>query len=198
MPISPRILASVIVLTPTIALACPTSSDLAGGIMVVFDEGSEELYTGIRAGLVRMQSSYDGDVSATMDLASGTYVLSYMDVFDGQPDTSSRITTAYPGGLSSLPAPTPGQRWSQPTIVTDSNGPYPETVEVAWADQGQVGVGDCSYTAIEGIIAYKGEGVEPYFEGITFLPELGIGYVNWYQDEAGREDYVVYSISAVN
>ena len=182
-------------LLPMPALACPTGADLANGITIRHDDGASETYRAVRDDLVRMEQSFDGELTAIMDLAHGTYVLTYMDVYDGRPDAGSRITTAYPGGMATLSAPEAGARWSLDTIVMDSAGPYAETVTVAWSTPRDATIGSCTYSAIDGIIAYDGED-ETYVEGITYLIDVGVGYVNFYEDSAGRTDYVAIAIEA--
>lgn len=181
-------------LAPAAALACPTAADLPSGVMIDFDDNTTEHYLGLRDDLVRLERRYDGVTEAVMDLAHGVYVLTYMEIYDGAPDTSTRITTAYPGGLSSLTPPQAGERWEAATVVTNSDGPYTEQVTVAWSEPTEVQIGDCTYAALEGIIAYVSD--EPLFEGITFLTDLGVGYVSWFEDGQGRESYTALGIAA--
>ncbi len=182
-------------LPATAALACPTGADLATGFTVEFDDGASEFYLGIRDDLVRMEQSYEGEVSAVMDLGLGVFVLSYMDVYDGRPDTSTRITTSYPDGIASLKVPEAGARWSVETVgLNTMDGPFAETVIVAWGNEASLQIGACSYTAIDGIIAYQSD--YTYSEGITYLPDLGVGFVSWYEDNEGRFDYGAVNIRA--
>lgn len=178
------------------ALACPTGADLATGISIRFDDGALETYTALRDDLVRIEQGYDGEASAVMDLALGVYLLSYMDVVNGSPDTGSRYTISYPGGIGGLQVPAPGQRWTAETVLMDSTGPYTETMTVAWSQPFEQIIGACSYEAIEALIAYQGD--DFYTEGLVFLPDLGVAYVSAYEDTSGRSEYAAVEVFAAN
>ncbi len=186
--------ALIALLAPAAALACPVAADLALGVRIDFDDDTTEYYVALRDDLVRLERRYDGEPEAMMDLAHGVYVLTSMEIYDGTPDIGTRITTAYPGGLTELTPPVAGQRWAADTVVTGSDGPYAEQVTVAWGEPIEVRIGACTYAAIEGIIAYVGD--EQVFEGITYLPDLGLGYVSWFEDAQGRESYTALGIAA--
>ncbi len=186
---------SFVALPAAAVQACPTSTDLSTGFTVEFDDGASEYYLALRDDLVRMEQSFDGDITAVMDLGLGVFVLSYMDVYDGRPDPSTRITTSYPEGIASLRVPETGARWSEVTVGLNMlDGPFEETVIVAWGSAGQLQIGGCDYTAIPGIVAYQSENT--YSEGITYLPELGVGFVSWYEDGEGRYEYGAMNIRA--
>lgn len=184
---------ALIALSAGPALACPTGADMETGVTITFDDGGFETYRQLRDNLVRMERGYDGAQDSVMDLGLGTFVLSYMDAFDGMPDPSSRTTTAYPGGLASLKVPMAGDRW-QATTTVFAGEPYAEEVSVAWGDERTVQIGACSYTAIDGIIAYESD--TTIVEGIVYLTDLGIGYLEWFEDDQGREQYTATSITA--
>ena len=176
-------IATLLVLAPAAGATCPTTADLGTGISIFYSDGSQETYVAVRDDLVRMEYAYDGTVEAVMDLALGVFVLSHMEVRNGTPDPSSRLTTSFPGGMGTLPAPAAGDRWARTSVVLDSSGPFEEEVTVAWGVPREVTVGSCTYG-------------EPYYEGITYLPDLGFGFVGWYEDASGRSTYAVTEILA--
>lgn len=174
------------------ALACPTGADLDLGITIDFDDGASETYQSVRPNVVRLNRAFEGVEESRMDLGHGVFVLTYAEVYDGKLDLRSRMTTSYPGGLLAIPMPEAGTRFEADTVSLDSSGPFEETVSVAWGQATTIDVGGCNYAAIEGIIAYQGE--ETLFEGVVYLPDLGFGYLAYYEDSAGRDNYVPTAI----
>ncbi len=176
------------------AADCPVPADLDSGIAVRFDDGALERYVRTRPAVVRLERSFDGAVESIMDLGHGVYVLTYMDVFDGSPDLGSRMTTSFPGGLASLQPPAPGARWTARTLLLDRSGPTEENITVAWGALAETEIGGCRFTVLDGIIAYQSDNA--YFEGVTYLPEFGFGFLQWAEDETGRSTFTALSIEA--
>ncbi|WP_368186571.1 hypothetical protein [Aestuariibius sp. HNIBRBA575] len=177
------------------AVACPIASDLQRGIQLNFTDGTQEVYTSMKEGLVRAVGGNPGDDQYQLDLAYGVYLLVSQDIIDGQPDFGSRLTTAFPMSIAQMPIPQAGARWQADVTLTDADGTSPETQTFAMGGPRTQIIGDCSYEAIDIMVHY--DGAEQLVDGLVLLPELGFAYLSWFEDNDGaRSDYPVASISA--
>lgn len=189
----PATLFAALLGAPGIALSCPTGADLAHGIAVSFQDGNVEIYRALKNGMVRATGGPTGTEDYQMDLAYGFYLLNSQNVENGRPDADSLQTTNFPMSIEGIPNPTPSMRWQVDVTLTDPGGTTNETQTFATGSSRMQQFGNCSYQVLDAIIHYDGE--NQVVDGLVYLPELGFGYLAWYQDEFGeRTEYPVVQI----
>lgn len=166
---------------------CPVSGDLSTGIRATLDDGTYEDFLVLDNGLVEMVGHYDDDYTTRYFLAHGTYVVQAIDVEGGKPIPDTRWTYSYPINPTELPVPEADARWSGKVAGLDSGGAFQETHSHRWGVATTVSYGSCRYDMILGTLVYKGDGYE-FSEEVQYLPELGIGLLTGFFEEAEDVD----------
>lgn len=159
----------------TAQVGCPTAADAGRPIQIQFEDGYVETHRSTD-GVVWTIDGRDGvDWLYRLEVAHGLHLLSYVDVFDGQPDASTLISYDYGIEPAALPAPAPRQRLQFDVKLTDQSGTFDEAQMQAYGDVTSVDIGNCTYDLIPVLIAY--DTPDQYVELINYLPELGLGYL---------------------
>jgi len=154
--------------------ACPVAADLARGIRIDFADGGSETYRSAATPGVVDVTGHDPDGSTyMMQLAGGFHLLRW----EVPGDVSSVIAYDYGLPPAQMPLPQPGASWYTEVHVTAAEGPREEPQDHRYGKTTQVTIGGCTYTAVEAVIAYATS--DNYVESVTWLPELGLGYLLW-------------------
>lgn len=163
---------------------CATMADLATGIIVDYADGISETYRSIAPGV----SSVDGRDGSLqiyrLEIAQGTHLLNYVEYYDGQADETTRQVYDYGMAPTSMPVPTDGGRFSPQVTVTWQGDARGEFQVQAYAAGDPLVLGACTYQTVDAVIAYETD--DNYIESITYLPELGIGYLEWSGTDGNR------------
>ncbi len=145
--------------------------------------------------MIRVDGSYDDDPTYRYELGQGSYLLSSIDIVDGAPDLGTRVTYSYPMPAAEMPAIAPAQRWQLDVVSASTDGVFPEGQSYATSEERSVSIGGCEYRAIDMIIAYDDDSQST--DGLVFLPDLGFGFLAWFEDSDGRSTYTPVEIGAV-
>ncbi|MEL6958392.1 MAG: hypothetical protein AAGL89_05500 [Pseudomonadota bacterium] len=181
------------------ALACPTAADLEAGIVIMEDDGTRNVFTSVRNGVVSQDGvTPDGFEFRTL-LAQGVHVLQLADTEDGALIPDTVYTTSYPDPVNTLPIPEAGLTWDVSTGITSFEETYTEQQSQVWGAMVPFSIGECTYDAIPGKVEYLSD-LSHFREQIIFVPALGLGLLTssvdiGFEDEPGTFTYV--SISAL-
>ena len=172
---------------------CATAADLARGVTLDFDDATSEVYRAAGPGIQTVEGRDDAGAYYGLRIAQGTHLLEYFDIVDGQPDAGSRQEYDYGTAPADLPVPTPGGRFSAEVTVAASDGVRTEAQTQAYVAGEPLAVGGCTYDTVQAVIAY--DTTDNYIESVSYLPELGIGYLVWNESDGVRsEDTIVTAI----
>jgi len=166
--------------------ACMTASDLNLGITVTLDSGATEVYRrdADDGAVVIVDGTDESGPAYRLGLAQGILV-QFFDVVDEGDRTNSVSTTYdYPVAPTDVPVPVPGMRWQVSAVRSDSKG---ETTEDQSLQAGAVvplAIGGCIYDSLPVTVSYG----TAYVEEITYLPDLGFGFLHWFQNEGGERN----------
>jgi hypothetical protein len=154
--------------------ACPVAADLARGIRIDFADGGSETYRSAAVpGMVEVTGRDPDGATYRMQLGGGFHLLRW----EVPGDTASVIDYDYGLTPDQMPLPQPGASWHTEVRVRAVDGPRDEAQDHRYGKTTQVTIGACTYTAVEAVIAY--ETSDNYIESVTWLPELGLGYLLW-------------------
>jgi len=169
---------------------CPTEADLTGGILITEMDGTTNQFTGQGNGIVQNDGRAPDGFTYRNRLAQGTHLIELGDTDGRNYINDSRIEVSYPQAAARLPIPTASSRWNVETVVSDSNGRYPESQTQSWGAMTTLTIGNCSYDMIPGKVSYTNADYV-VFEGLYYLPELKFAFLNTYQIKG--EDPSVYT-----
>lgn len=160
--------------SPVIAhAACPTQSDLAEGIGFDIAGGGTETYKALNNGVIEVvYSDSDGFSSRTM-LGQGAYLLEVIDLDNGAPDPSTRITYSHVLAPEDMPVPRPNGGWVSKVASMEGGSVTQEVQDHTFGPMGTLTVGACSYDTFEITVRY--DDADESIDTIAYLPELGIG-----------------------
>lgn len=154
---------------------CPGPRDRGQPIAVRFESGLMEVHSTKDGQTFSIEAFEAGQPIYRLEVAHGTHLLSYVEVYDGQADEGTRVTYDYGIPVARMPVPAPGARWQSGVRVTDNDGTATEAQVQAYGVMTDVTIGTCRYDMIPVLIAY--DSADLYVEQINYLPELGIGYL---------------------
>ncbi|MEL6958394.1 MAG: hypothetical protein AAGL89_05510 [Pseudomonadota bacterium] len=161
---------------------CPTAADLDGGVRVTEDDGTINLFTRQADGFVRNDGTATFGYTYRNILAQGTHLIELGDTENGEYIAGTIRTVEFPGGNAALPVPSPNTSVEYETTVDTGTSVYPETQTQVWGAQTTLQIGDCTYDMIPGDLTYVNDSFT-VFEGIYYLPEVGLGLLHTYQIE---------------
>lgn len=165
---------------------CPTAADLQAGIHLDFSDGTTETYRRTGPATASVEG-FDGvEVYFRLEIAHGTHLLDYVNVYEGAPEEESRQVYDYGVPPEQLPVPVAGARFNSEVTVTASDGTRREDQFQAYVEGPPLTIGGCIYEVIDVVIAY--DTPDNYIEHINYLPQLGLGYLLWSQADDGRSD----------
>lgn len=165
---------------------CATAADLQSGIHLDFADGTTESYRSTGPSTMSVDGIDGTEVYFRLELAHGTHLLSYVSVYQGEPDGESRQLYDYGVPAGQLPIPEIGGRFNTEVTVTGSDGNWREDQFQAYVEGTPLTIGGCTYDVIDVVIAY--DTADNYIEHINYLPQLGLGYLLWNQADDGRSD----------
>lgn len=169
---------------PALAVAqtlpgCPAATALESGIRIELSDGTAEIYRRAGPGRVSIEVREDGATFQRMMTAHGVHLTRFEEIQGQQPVAASLQTYDYGVPAAELPMPSAGGRWQADVEVTSPQGTRDEGQLQAYGPETTVTIAECSYAAFSVLIAYDTE--DNYLEELTYLPELGFGYLVWSQ-----------------
>ena len=162
---------------------CLTQADLSNGIAVTLDSGAIEIYRRDPndGDLVIVEGSGEAGPNYRLVLARGILVQLFETVDETQTAMNVSTRYAYPVLPREVPVPSPQSEWAVAAVRSDSEGDHPEDQVLQSGALIPLAIGGCSYDTFPVTVTYGSD----YTEEITYLPELGFGYLHWYQNRGG-------------
>ncbi len=163
--------------------ACVTADDLGQGIVIDYADGIAETYRRLRPSVSSVTGVDGSETLYRLEIAQGTHLLNYVEFAGATPDEQTRQIYDYGQSPESLPVPTGGGRFNPVVTVTSAGGTRTETQSQAYVEGEPLVFGACTYRVVDAVIAYETD--DNYIESITYLPDLGIGFLAWSETDAG-------------
>ncbi len=173
---------------------CAGAGDLRAGITLTYSDGVTETYRSAGPGVTTVQAMDGAQPLYRLEISQGTHLLDYVEYDGAAINEQTRQVYDYGQPPETLPVPENGGRFTPTVTVTSSvDGVRTETQAQAYIAGDALVVEGCSYETIDAVIAYLTD--DNYIESITYLPQLGIGFLAWSETDNGRsDDSVVVSI----
>jgi len=165
---------------------CLTASDMTGGISVTLDNGAIEVYRRDMndPALVTVDGSGESGPAYRLVLVRGILVVLFETVDESAGAMNVSTSYSYPLAPADVPVPVAGALWQISALRNDSEGETPEDQIHQAGDLTPITIGECTYAAIPVTVAYGAT----YVEEITYLPDLGFGFLHWFQNEGGEKN----------
>jgi len=176
--------ACLIAAMPTLALSCPTASDLTAGIRATLDDNGYEVHRSIGSERIRMDITFGPGDEMIMEFVHGIYALWSMPIVEGRADIANADYFANIGVASTWLAPRPNARWE-----TEGDG----SAKLSSGAIYEFAVGACVYDAFDVDMTFDADG---YIETYTFLPDLGIGLLVADDDGQTKNRYTYTRLEA--
>ena len=154
---------------------CPTAEHRGHPVRLTFAEGYQEVHRSDGNGLWHIDVYEESERIYEIEVAHGTHMLRFADVFDGAPEYATQTRYDYGMPIAEMPVPVPGGRWQVDVEVSGPDGVRPEPQRQAYGAETEVAIGGCRYRMIPVLIAYDTD--DQYVEEVHFLPDLGLGYL---------------------
>jgi len=184
-----HLLALACAVLPGLALAdCPTAADLAGGIRLIREDGTGEVFSTEHEGIVKVERTGPA-TSATTWLALGLYPVEWENATQGY------VTADYGVALADMRLPEPGATWSPQETITIAEAEISAQPLYRFGDEVAVAIGDCTYQAIPVELSFADN--PDARDTLAFLPELGFAYLTGTSDAAGFRNLTYLSLEAV-
>ncbi|MCR8723966.1 hypothetical protein [Frigidibacter sp. ROC022] len=158
------------------AADCPTAADLAGGIRLYDGPDVSETFRQEQPGLISSVYSENGVMTRSL-LLRGIYMVEIIEMDEsGALVPSTRITFSFSDPPGGLPDPVPGGGWEGRMTTLDGGEIYVEPFVVRFGPETPLDFDGCRYRGVPVTISYPDRD-PPYFEELTWMPELGFSYL---------------------
>lgn len=179
------------------ALACPTSEDMARGVLVTFDDGETELHQTIQGERTRLVWTDSGDTWTDL-MEFGHYTLAYW-LGDGPMDLSEATVRHYRRSLDDSARPSPGGRLDvSGRELQNGREILSFKASETWGPLRSISIGDCTYQVFGIVLKWSEDGDAPVPSSFLRLPELGISIlIAWDDGDGAKAELSITSIEAL-
>ncbi len=191
-------LTSVFAVLSTAGLAdCVASGDLeAGGIEVIYQEGTREIFRAAGGGKVDVRGLEPDGYTYRYLLGYGLHLLEDVPTQNGEDVAGELIRFEYGTGDAAMPVPSPGSDWRGEVNVIQTSGTSIETQVHIFGQIEILTVEDCIYEMFPVQSEYLENGSVFFREEIYFFPNLGFGATR----QVGRpgevpDDYIIVEMN---
>jgi len=166
---------------PSTALACPTSSDLPRGVMLMDNHETSHVFQTAGPNLVSETLTLSNGEALRNTFLYGSYQTVLSAAADGTHDQFT-IKIDY-AGTPNPPAANLRQRVNT-THTSEFDGQSSEVQTHIWGQPTQMAIGNCNYESIPGTLTYESSSLV-VTENVSYLPALGVALLTQYADNEG-------------
>lgn len=165
---------------------CPTSEDMAKGVVTQTDDGQIEIHKAVAKDMVQVDIRFADQpgFGSVMQFGHGIYLRNVIPIDDGVLGIAQQEQYASDATLRSWAAPVPNATWSNPR---------PDGGAATSGPVRTVRVGTCSYDSFEVTLGFADD--PNYTEVYTYFPSLGIGLLTEIIEDGKRDVYSYTTIS---
>lgn len=175
---------------PIMATAqCPSQENLQGGILIQYDDGATEVFTSNDDGTIRVIGSDNaGEAQNDWDLSifGGVFEQSTFERTAGYWHPTSDLRFEYNFDYAAAVPLEIGDTGGGIQTLIEGDFTEPATYSYSVHDAGNIRIGDCDFRAFDIFNTYILPDSEFGAVQVTFLRDIGIGYVvsqKWPNDE---------------
>ncbi|MBV7396056.1 hypothetical protein [Mameliella sediminis] len=176
--------------------ACPTGADVAKGIRFTVEETDKEEYRRIGPAMIEaIYSTADGAATRNL-LAQGVYLVELVDLIDGTPDQTTRITYAFPGRAEDLKLPEPNGEVAYDVAINNFGDFDKERQIYDFGPMAKINFGSCEYDMIPIEIRYDPDDANTV-DILYYLPEFGFSFYAGSDYDGGSDRYRYSNIEVI-